>query len=426
MKSESKTNILLVDDRVENLIALEAVLSDLKQNLIRAHSGEEALRHLLNQDFSVILLDIAMPGIDGFETAALIRERERSRYTPIIFITAAFNTNPMRLKGYLTGAVDYLDKPLEPEVLRAKVGVFVELFQKREEIKRQAAELATAKKELEQQREIKRLNRELEAANRETNKLNAELEQRVWQRTAELQAAKTKLEDEIAERQRIEAELAEVRHRLEGSRERDRMHLARELHDGPVQDLYGVSFRLEALKDVLPNETSWAQFTAIQKTCQQVIGTLRTICGDLRPPTLAPFGLEKAIRSHADQFQEMYPELKVELKLAPDGQALPEGIRLALFRIYQEALNNLVRHAEASQVWIRFKLDSAKVVLEVQDDGHGFEVPERWVEMARQGHLGLAGAAERAEAIGGSLKIISSLGSGTTVQTIVPRVTERA
>lgn len=424
MKAESKTNILLVDDRVENLIALEAVLGGLGQNLVRAHSGEEALRHLLDQDFAVILLDIAMPGIDGFETAALIRERERSRYTPIIFITAAFNTNPMRLKGYLSGAVDYLDKPLEPDVLRAKVSVFVELFQKREEIKRQAAELAVARKELEQQREIKRLNRQLEAANRETQRLNAELEQRVLHRTAELRATNAKLEKEMAERQRIEAELAEVRHRLEESRERDRMHLARELHDGPVQDLYGVSFRLEALKEVLPDKTSLAQFIGIQKTCQQVIGTLRTICGELRPPTLAPFGLEKAIRSHVDDFQEIHPQLKVELELTPDGQALPEGVRLALFRIYQEALNNMVRHAEANQVWVRLKLDNDGVMLEVQDDGRGFEVPERWLEMARQGHLGLAGATERAEAVGGFLKVISSPGGGTTIRTIIPRLFE--
>jgi signal transduction histidine kinase len=394
------------------------------QNLIKAQSGEEALRYLLNQDFAVILLDIAMPGMDGFETAALIRERERSRYTPIIFITAAFNTDPMRLKGYSVGAVDYLDKPFEPEILQSKVNVFVELYQKREEVKRQATQLAVAQKQLEQQQEIKRLNRQLKAANQETQKLNAELEQRVLQRTAELQATNLKLQNEIAERQRIELELAELRHRLERNREKDRLHLAQELHDGPVQDLYGVTYRLEVLKQALTDEVNRVHLAAAQATFEKVIGRLRTICGDLRPPTLAPFGLEKALRSDMDRFRAEHPELKVELTLMPDGQALPEGVRLALFRIYQEALNNLVRHAEAGIVRVRFTVNPEEVMLEVEDDGRGFEVPAGWIELARKGHFGLAGAAERAEAVDGFFKVISTPGAGTTVRIIVSRLAE--
>ena len=425
MPPKQKAKILLVDDRIENLLALEAVLSDLGQTLVRAQSGEEALRCLLNQDFAVILLDVSMPDMDGFETAALIRERERSRYVPIIFITAAFNTQPMQLKGYAVGAVDYLYKPLEPEILRSKVAVFVDLFYKTEEVKLQATQLAVAKKELEQQREIKRLNRKLETANRETQRLNAELEQRVLQRTAELQATNAKLENEIAERKRIELELTELRHRLERNRDRDRLHLAQELHDGPMQDLYGVTYRLEALKPALPDEASLVHLAAAQTTFEQVIGTLRSICGNLRPPTLAPFGLEKAIRSDVDRFQQEHPELKVELELMTDGQALPEGVRLALFRIYQEALNNLVRHAEAGGVWIRFTVNTAEVVLEVQDDGRGFKVPDGWIELARKGHFGLAGAAERAEAIGGSFKVTSTPGGWTALRTVVPRLPER-
>lgn len=425
MPPKQKAKILLVDDRIENLLALEAVLSDLGQTLVRAQSGEEALRCLLNQDFAVILLDVSMPDMDGFETAALIRERERSRYIPIIFITAAFNTHPMQLKGYAVGAVDYLYKPLEPEILRSKVAVFVDLFYKTEEVKLQATQLAVAKKELKQQREIKWLNRELEAANRETQRLNAELEQRVLQRTAELQATNAKLENEIAERQRVELELTELRHRLERNRDRDRLHLAQELHDGPMQDLYGVTYRLEALKPALPDEASLVHLVAAQTTFEQVIGTLRTICGNLRPPTLAPFGLEKAIRSDADRFQEEHPELKVELEAMPDGQVLPEGVRLTLFRIYQEALNNLVRHAEAGRIWIRFTVNTEEVVLEVQDDGRGFKVPDGWIELARKGHFGLAGAAERAEAIGGSFKVTSTPGGGTALRTVVPRLPER-
>lgn len=148
MSSDIKANILLIDDHVENLIALEAILGGLGQNLVRANSGKEALRCLLNQDFAVILLDVQMPDMDGFETASLIRQRDRSQYTPIIFVTA-FSTNDMwQMKGYALGAVDYLLKPIEPEILVSKVSVFVELFKKAQEIQRQSAELAMQKIEI--------------------------------------------------------------------------------------------------------------------------------------------------------------------------------------------------------------------------------------------------------------------------------------
>ncbi|MBC8124086.1 MAG: response regulator [Gemmatimonadaceae bacterium] len=149
MASE-KVNVLLVDDRPENLLALEATLDRLGQNLVKAHSGAEALRCLLHQDFAVILLDVQMPEIDGFETAALIRQRERSRHTPIIFLTAFSASDKLIFKGYSLGAVDYLAKPLDPEILFSKVTVFVELFKKNAEVKSQRAELASVNSELQQ------------------------------------------------------------------------------------------------------------------------------------------------------------------------------------------------------------------------------------------------------------------------------------
>src|SRR5215471_11987680 len=123
-------NILLVDERPENLLALEVVLSDLGYNLVKARSGEEALKCLLQHDFGIILLDVQMPGMDGFETAALIRQREKSRNTPIIFITAIYQSESHVLKGYAVGAVDYIFKPFDPEILKAKVKTFAEQFQK--------------------------------------------------------------------------------------------------------------------------------------------------------------------------------------------------------------------------------------------------------------------------------------------------------
>ncbi len=137
---ETKASILIVDDRTDKLLALEAVLEDLQQKIFVAHSGREALRHVLNHDFAVILLDVNMPGMDGFETASLIRQRSNSRHTPIIFITA-YGDEMHATRGYSLGAVDYILAPVIPDVLRAKVAVFVELFFKTEQIKRQAESL---------------------------------------------------------------------------------------------------------------------------------------------------------------------------------------------------------------------------------------------------------------------------------------------
>src|SRR5688572_2962416 len=119
MPPDDKVNILLVDDHPENLIALESILADLGENLVRAHSGMEALRHLLHQDFAVILLDVQMPVMDGFETAEMIRSRERTQHTPIVFVTAINKSDEHVSRGYALGAVDYIFKPLDPQVLKA-------------------------------------------------------------------------------------------------------------------------------------------------------------------------------------------------------------------------------------------------------------------------------------------------------------------
>jgi two-component system sensor histidine kinase/response regulator len=166
-----RVNVLLVDDQPPNLVALEAMLERLEQTLVPARSGREALKWLLTHDAAVILLDVAMPEMDGFETAALIRERERSRHTPIIFLTAAAQYQTEAVRGYALGAVDYLLKPVVPEFVRSKVSVFVELAKQRSLLARQAdllrageqaaRELAEARAALVRDLEFK--NRELES-----------------------------------------------------------------------------------------------------------------------------------------------------------------------------------------------------------------------------------------------------------------------
>src|SRR3954464_5995481 len=152
--STPQAKILLVDDEPKSLFALQELLSTLEENLMVAQSGEEALRLALKNDFAVILLDVRMPGIDGFETARLIRNRERSRLTPIIFLTAAAEEMTPMFRGYEVGAVDYLAKPVVPEVLKSKVAVFVELHRKserlresEEKLRRLAAHLISVREE---------------------------------------------------------------------------------------------------------------------------------------------------------------------------------------------------------------------------------------------------------------------------------------
>jgi CheY-like chemotaxis protein len=136
-----KAKILLVDDRAENLVALEAILSSLNQTLIPARSGDAALKALLTDDFAVILLDVLMPGMDGFETAAHIKRRPRTRDVPIIFLTARNAEPDYAFRSYSAGAVDYIAKPFDPWVLRAKVSVFIDLYTKNRQLSDQATML---------------------------------------------------------------------------------------------------------------------------------------------------------------------------------------------------------------------------------------------------------------------------------------------
>ena len=134
---DDRVNILLVDDRAENLLALDAILEPLGERTVRAHSGDEALKCLLIDEFAVILLDVQMPGLNGFETAELIKSRERTRFIPIIFLTAISKDEEYVFRGYSVGAVDYMSKPFQPDVLRSKVAVFVDLYRKQRQLKQQ-------------------------------------------------------------------------------------------------------------------------------------------------------------------------------------------------------------------------------------------------------------------------------------------------
>jgi signal transduction histidine kinase len=410
MSENNKVNILLVDDQPAKLLTYEAILSDLGENLIKANSGTEALKHLLKTDVAVVLVDVSMPELDGFELAEIIRQHPRYQKTAIIFVSAVHLTDLDRLKGYEHGAVDYVSVPIIPELLRAKVSVFAELYRKTQQ-------LEWLNHELEQR--VAERTAELEA-------LNAELEQRVIRRTSELQAAYKKLEEEAAGRERVAAERNELQRRLMESRETERLHLAQELHDGPMQELHAITFHLAALQNSLCDEIGQAQLAAGQAALHQVLQSLRMTATELRPSTLIPFGLASAIRSHAEEFQKRYSELKVVLDLELVEPLLLERMRLALFRIYQHALVNTAKYAQAQQVTVRLSESPEQIHLEIEDDGCGFEMPAHWIDLARQGHLGLVGMTERAEAIGGQMRVISAPGKGTLIHVSVPYAVQPA
>jgi response regulator RpfG family c-di-GMP phosphodiesterase len=167
-RNDNKVNVLVVDDTPESLTAMEALLAGLDRQIIKASSGEEALKYLLHEDVGLILLDVKMAGLDGYQTAAIIRERDRTRNVPIIFLTAYHKDERDVARGYAAGAADYVFKPVVPDILRPKVNCFVELAKRRDALRRANEELAQAKEALQRSQ--------------------AELERRVQERTAQLEA----------------------------------------------------------------------------------------------------------------------------------------------------------------------------------------------------------------------------------------------
>jgi PAS domain S-box-containing protein len=227
------------------------------------------------------------------------------------------------------------------------------------------------------------------------------------------------ISENITERKRIEAEMIEMKRRMHSHVEMERLQLAQELHDGPLQDLYSSIYKLENWTDQ-PGPEGREKIEMLKQELLNVIQELRNTAKSLRPPTLANFGLEKAIRSHAEEFRQKYRDIELHLSLTQDKKNLPEDVRLILFRIYQHSLANVIRHAQASQVHVRFTFDAEEAQLEVRDNGIGFVVPSSWVELVKQGHFGLAGAVERVSLLEGSFIVESAPGIGTTARVVIP------
>jgi PAS domain S-box-containing protein len=225
--------------------------------------------------------------------------------------------------------------------------------------------------------------------------------------------------ENITEQKRLELEMTELNSRLQNGMELERLRLAQELHDNPMQSLYSAIYRIEELRGTVDPKLKDA-LGDVKQHIQNVLQDLRATAKELRPPTIFNFGLENAIRSHANDILEKHPNLNIYLSLAHDRQILPEKVRLALFRIFQQSLANVIRHSKATEVHVRFSFDAEETHLEIRDNGKGFDVPPNWIDFVRQGHYGLAGAAERANTLGGVFRVQSNPGNSTTIRVTIP------
>lgn len=363
--TSSKANVLVVDDDVRNLQAMQALLEGLAVNVVRALSGDEALRHALRQDFAVILMDARMPGVDGFETARFLRQRERSRHTPIIFLTAAYEDSRSMFRGYEAGAVDYIVKPLVPEVLRSKVQVFVELHHKNAELMR---EISERKRAAEQLRDSEENLRALAA-------------------------------------------------HLQSVREEECARIAREIHDELGQALTGLKMDLTWLTRRLPvaQRQLAERSKSMSKHIDDAIVAVREIASQLRPEAVDQLGLVAAIKGQAKDFQRR-SGIRCKISAPSLMPALDRDRATAAFRIVQELLTNVARHADASRVDVTLKAGSESFLLTVQDNGVGIELGA--VHSAKS--LGLLGIRERLLPFGGSIVVAGTPGAGTSVKVSIP------
>jgi signal transduction histidine kinase len=353
MSVHEKVNILMVDDQVGKLLSYEAILADLGENLIKAHSGKEALELLLKTDVAVVLLDVSMPELDGFDLAEMIRQHPRFQRTPIIFISAVLLTDVDRLKGYERGAVDYISVPIIPDLLRAKVSVFVDLHRK---------------------------TTQLEMVNHELRRLSSSL---------------------IA------------------AQDQERRRIARDLHDGLGQELSGAKMMLDCIR-TQDQSTEWKERAAAEASSliDQAIQEVRSISHLLHPPMLDEVGLRSSVQWYLDGLTKR-SGLETSLDMQPkDFPRLGPELETTIFRIVQEALTNVYRHAEARKACISLTIKESQIVVTVRDDGKGIPDVIADFEADKIG-IGIAGMRQRVKEFGGELRLRNGT-PGTLVEAVIP------
>ncbi|WP_020693841.1 ATP-binding response regulator [Noviherbaspirillum massiliense] len=381
--------VLIVNDDAASVLALSSILaSDAESEgfqIITARSGEEALRQVLIHEFAVILLDVSMPGMDGFETAEAIHTHPRSASTPIIFVTAHYADEMNRLKGYQKGAVDYLFTPVIPQILRNKVQAFVELAKKNLQLQRQKMELEALNRDLMVQRE-----QDLEHIN------------------------ERKLAEEAL--RRSQEELRQLASYQERIKEDERKRIAREIHDELGQNLLALRIDISLLHARTGN-THPKLNQRVNSLLEQIDSTMksmRAIINNLRP-TVLDLGLSAAIEWQVKEFQRR-SGIRCELQMCEADLVLDDERATALFRILQESLNNVLRHAQATQTRIELYKQDDRLFMSVEDNGVGFFPGDQ----RKSKSFGLVGIKERIATLGGEFSIANGPGYGTTLSVSIP------
>jgi two-component system, sensor histidine kinase len=406
--TDERVSILLVDDRPENLLALEAILEPLGQELIRANSGPEALKRVLEVEFAVILLDVQMPGMNGFEVAEIIKSRERSRTIPIIFLSAISKEDAYVFKGYSMGAVDYVFKPFNPDVLRSKVAVFVDLFLKQREIQRQGDLLRESQK------------RELELEHR-TSLLETE---------ARSAAKLSQMNDELHRRQ-IALEQAM------GARNRFYASMSHELRT-PINAVIGYS---TLMLDNIYGPLNAKQKEGLQRTLKaarhllelvnDVLDLSKIEAGKIElslQPVMFPSLIEDlfvTVRPLADEYGS-------SLSLEMEGDSFnivsdPRRVRQILLNL----LSNAIKFGEGKPIRVLCKQNEAKgVEIDVVDLGVGIakddisRIFEEFVQVSESKQpgtgLGLPISRRLAQLLDGSLTVHSAPGQGSAFRLTLP------
>jgi signal transduction histidine kinase len=381
--------VLLVNDDSASLLALTSLLTYSSDEhdyaVVVARSGQEALRQVLHHDFAVILLDVSMPGMDGFETAQAIHSHPRSASVPIIFVTAHYADEINKLKGYQKGAVDYLFTPIIPKILQSKVAVFVELAKKNLQLQHQTGELAKLNRELQEQRK-----QDLE------------------------HISERKLAEEALRQSREELrQLAMYQERI---KEDERKRIAREIHDELGQNLLALRIDVSML-----HTRTGATHPILHRKVHSVLDhidttmkAMRSIINNLRP-TVLDLGLNAAMEWQIKEFQRR-TGIICELMMPDEELILDDERATALFRILQESLNNILRHAKATCAEIELYNDEGKLYMRVADNGVGMFPDCR----RKANSFGLVGIKERVSSLGGDLIIENGPDQGTTLKVSIP------
>jgi signal transduction histidine kinase len=361
--SNKKVSILLVDDQPARLLSYESILGELGQDLVSARSGVEALERLMKQDFALVLLDVSMPGMDGFETAAMIHDHPRFEKTPIIFVTGVHDTEFDRLKGYKLGAVDYVSIPVVPEILRSKVSVLVELHYQRRELQELNSSLAEANARLEAAHSTLQAERtrELQVLNRDLQRANIEL--------AESNEA---LQAEIAERTRAEAALKEA------DRQKDEFLaiLAHELRNplAPIRNAVQIMSRLEIdnahirwSRDVIDR-----QIVHLTRLVDDLLDISRITRGTITlsaEPVQVGTILARALEASQPTVSEHKHTLAVE---CPNEALTIKGDLTRLVQVLSNLISNAAKYTNAGgRIHVSVATDGSEVEFRVKDNGIG-------------------------------------------------------